>query len=398
MVYEKIQSNNKKKTVESEQKHDQYGGYNDMSLSLTVKNGDISATVLETSSSYSDPDGMREDSSSSTTTYLCTDGRAQDFYAFCARYTSYERITNSYKGLSGACITFVSTQQFDMSDEEMCEYLWMSLYIVKNSIMPRYTSYGARELAQCTMFTAMILERLIGANKDNAHLIVYHTISHISSCAGSETIAEKAEEYGWNIDDILAIGTAVYEDYAQSKLEVTLRKGKRVKCGDAPLNAYKIIIPEGYTHILNMAFNNCELAAEIQVPSTVISIGEYAFARTKIKSIDLPEGLKEIKASAFGGCEQLEEVIIPESVEAICDGAFAGCKSLKRVVLPNKCIKIDRRAFARCPSLQEVVIYRNVQSRSWSSDPWKSVSLPEDTNTLLDYAFDESDNVKFIIL
>lgn len=43
-----------------------------------------------------------------------------------------------------------------------------------------------------------------------------------------------------------------------------------------------------------------------------------------IKKIFLPEGLKEISASAFEGCTSLEEVMIPESVQELGKNLFSG--------------------------------------------------------------------------
>ena len=61
----------------------------------------------------------------------------------------------------------------------------------------------------------------------------------------------------------------------------------------------------------------------------VKKIGENAFSETKVKSVTLPSGCKEIDWFAFYGCYALNTVYISNSVENIGYGTFEGCsKSL----------------------------------------------------------------------
>lgn len=61
-------------------------------------------------------------------------------------------------------------------------------------------------------------------------------------------------------------------------------------------------------------------------------------------SLNLPEGLEEIGEFAFAR-SSLQEVIIPESVSSIGYGAFYHCDRLDRVQLPNTVIHIAPKAF-----------------------------------------------------
>ena len=61
----------------------------------------------------------------------------------------------------------------------------------------------------------------------------------------------------------------------------------------------------------------------------VIKIGENSFCESKVKSVTLPSGCKEIDWFAFYGCYALTTIYINTSVESIGYGAFEGCsKSL----------------------------------------------------------------------
>ena len=85
-------------------------------------------------------------------------------------------------------------------------------------------------------------------------------------------------------------------------------------------------LPESITSIGNDVFVNCPLKFEnnkLVIPSKVESIGERVFSDCKsITSIELPEGLKEIKPTAFGNIENISEIVLPSTLEKMADCAF----------------------------------------------------------------------------
>ncbi len=70
-------------------------------------------------------------------------------------------------------------------------------------------------------------------------------------------------------------------------------------------------------------------------PSTVTSIGRYAFLNCSITSLTIPSHITSIKNMAFAGCQMLENLIIENGVKEIYDSAFLSCDSLKFVQLPS---------------------------------------------------------------
>ena len=85
-------------------------------------------------------------------------------------------------------------------------------------------------------------------------------------------------------------------------------------------------LPENITSIGDDAFVNCPLKFEnnkLVIPSKVESIGVRAFSTCDlIESIELPEGLKEIKQSAFGNVSKISEITLPSTLERMSDCAF----------------------------------------------------------------------------
>ena len=56
---------------------------------------------------------------------------------------------------------------------------------------------------------------------------------------------------------------------------------------------------------------------EYEIPSTVTTLEQYAFAHSSLESIIIPEGLTDIEMYAFYGCDNLKTLTIPNSVKTI---------------------------------------------------------------------------------
>ncbi len=84
------------------------------------------------------------------------------------------------------------------------------------------------------------------------------------------------------------------------------------------------VVPGGVTRIGNRAFYRKDSLHSVVLPSGLSSIGDFAFARSGIESIDIPEGTGEIGYAAFYNCGALNNVSIPSSVKRIELGAFDG--------------------------------------------------------------------------
>ena len=127
-----------------------------------------------------------------------------------------------------------------------------------------------------------------------------------------------------------------------------------------------ITLPEGLTHIGDLAFCNCStLVAEhrnIVIPSTVTSIGKMAFrACSNIQSVSLPEGLDSIGDEAFRSCNAMETINIPSTVTDIGVGAFKYCTSLTSLTFPESMRIIKGSLCAYCDSLKEVTLPASIQ-------------------------------------
>ena len=84
-----------------------------------------------------------------------------------------------------------------------------------------------------------------------------------------------------------------------------------------------------------------------------------AFSQCKVlKTVNIPNSVKEIGSSAFEGTA-IEKIVIPNSVITLGWGAFSECKDLYDVELPNNQLSL-KNTFIGCVGLKSIVIPENV--------------------------------------
>lgn len=112
------------------------------------------------------------------------------------------------------------------------------------------------------------------------------------------------------------------------------------------------------TNIAADAFKGCGFTnLDMSAVSGEITIAASAFENcTKLTSVILPSGLKEISTALFKGCTLLSSVSIPNSAEVINEEAFSGCISLKRIGIAEAVRAIRANAFAGCSALTAINI------------------------------------------
>lgn len=75
--------------------------------------------------------------------------------------------------------------------------------------------------------------------------------------------------------------------------------------------------------IASQAYYQDDSLREYEIGEGITEIGDFAFARTGLSSVSIPEGVEKIGYGAFYHCDSLESVIIPDSVTEIAANAFA---------------------------------------------------------------------------
>ncbi len=144
------------------------------------------------------------------------------------------------------------------------------------------------------------------------------------------------------------------------------------------------------THIEALGFSDCH-ASNIEIPSSVTSIGDSAFFDCQILTrISIPSNVTSIGNGAFAGCFSLKDITIPSSVTNIGDNAFADCwGALEDLTIPSSVTNIGDNAFANCIYLDLVInnTERNVTVGSNAFVGCKSVTweIPDEESTGLQF-------------
>ena len=171
-----------------------------------------------------------------------------------------------------------------------------------------------------------------------------------------------------------------YESSWNSNAANPLMLAKRIYLNGEEVNTLRI--PNGVKKIADWAFLGCARFDKVVLPSSVESIGMYAFCNCvdladisfarncHVDSIDvgafygcygltavaLPESVRYLGRRCFYKCDQLLSVTIPEGVEAVPDYAFYQCLNLHDISLPEGLRTIGGWAFYECKALQRIDI------------------------------------------
>lgn len=133
---------------------------------------------------------------------------------------------------------------------------------------------------------------------------------------------------------------------------------------------FDVVIPDGYTSIVDEAFYNYGLLS-IAIPESLTTIGNAAFSYNRLTNIDIPNGVISIGDYAFYG-NPLENLDIGINVEEIGLGAFYG-NNLTKVEIPDSVVSIGGDSFTSVENAEQGGI--------------TTLSLGSNVESIGDYAF-----------
>lgn len=119
-----------------------------------------------------------------------------------------------------------------------------------------------------------------------------------------------------------------------------------------------IVLHDGITEIGGLAFCWCEnLKGEIDLPSSLLRIGDNAFAYSQISgTLVLPNNLVYLGNGSFDNCPRLSGIIsIPDGIDIIEPNTFRGCSQIEGIVLPSSLSVVSSSAFEDCFMIGSIV-------------------------------------------
>lgn len=159
-----------------------------------------------------------------------------------------------------------------------------------------------------------------------------------------------------NGTDLVEIASGVFNDttYYKTYGDTLILGSVLVKCQNT---SGTITVPEGVVAISDEAFYGGQVN-KITLPSTLKYIGKYAFYNcTNLAEIEIPASVISIGEGAFGESKKLAKVTFAEQnakLLTIGDGVFSGCEALTSINIPYTVESIGKEAFMKCKALTTI--------------------------------------------
>ncbi len=184
-----------------------------------------------------------------------------------------------------------------------------------------------------------------------------------------------------NGQEILALGANLFAD-CLGLTKITIPSSVTT-IGDYAFencrNLTEIIINQGteLESIGNYAFSYCTILTTMKlsddstattgvfIPNSVETIGEGAFNFcTSMTGVSLPSGLTTIANNTFFNCSLLVNITIPSTVTTIGNRAFQNCGALTSITIPSNATTVGEYVFSQCEKLASITVLANLSTIS----------------------------------
>ena len=173
-----------------------------------------------------------------------------------------------------------------------------------------------------------------------------------------------------------------------------------------------IEIPSQITSIGDYAFygyggswydydNVYEGSINIKFSERLTAIGDYAISNMHyLKEIDLPDSVISIGKGAFASDHNLKSITIPPKMTVISDSLFKDCYELDTFTLPEGITEIGKLAFYnnKFTNIQLPTSLKKIDDKAFLSSKLSSIVIPNSVEYIGESAFQYSNNLKHVKL
>lgn len=155
-------------------------------------------------------------------------------------------------------------------------------------------------------------------------------------------------------------------------------------------------IPSSVESIGDRAFEGAKNIKIVNANSSLRVVGGYTFYGTGIEEFNFVPGINKIGGSAFIGCVKLKSINLPDTLEVISGSAFTN-SGLTSINIPSSVTTLGAGAFSGCKNLTTVTIQYGLKQIGGTSvnnfgafedcTSLTSVSIPSSVKTIGTYTF-----------
>ena len=206
--------------------------------------------------------------------------------------------------------------QIDEGVTEISDYAFYELNISEVSIPNTVETIG-NEAFYCTQLKKITIPDSVTVIKEKAFSSC-HNLESVTIGSGVELIGKDA--FNW-------------DEFAPEDYEINYPYFDRVNITDLSKWCSIKFENEGSNPLcfgMNI-YNDNKLVTDLQIPSGVKTISNYAFVNSSIYSVSLFDSVETIGVSSFEGCSELKELKISKSLKRVNENAFFNNSSLSNV-------------------------------------------------------------------
>ena len=263
-------------------------------------------------------------------------------YDFCVDGVYYKRLDNTNVEVTRQKFSYY--HNIEWLGDEINVYGEQRTSYSGNVVIPSTVTYGNRTYNVVSIgHEAFMYCELTSVELPNS-ITSISQFAFASTRIGSMVIPES----------VTSVGQGAFYHCEISDLNFTtplasLGKGAFCRC-----NGLKsVALSSQITAIEDYTFLGCSNLTNLEIPSSVRTIGEEAFSGTGLTSMTIPSAVETIGFGAFSDCSNLASVTLPEGLTAISDYMFSRCSALTGIAVPGTVTSIGNYSFSYCAGLTD---------------------------------------------